>query len=366
MKKNKGFTLVELIAVITLLSLIVLVSVPVIINTLSNSEQKEYEKFEQMIENAAELYLERNRDLYPNFAEIGDVIDINAEILIDEGYLKGDLADPIDNNNVSKYKVVISIENDEILEYQIVKRMVLSELATTTDEIKSINSCAISGICPNGTEFALQVNDKEIYNFYVINDDGNKVTLIMDRNIGNTVAWLSENDYNNIENYARLIATSTTNYGPITALNYLNNQTLNWTNIEAINNYTYNNNPNGTTNTNGYQKLEIVNGVGTLTSQDGLFISKVNKISRARLLEYEEVNKIYTENNSVMPTYLYENLYTDTNTSLPYAYWFLTSDRVISSYSYVIDYIGTFENSYGVNLDTDVGVRPVITVSRSL
>ena len=121
MKKNNGFTLVELIAVITLLALIILVSVPVIINTLRKTEENEYEDFEKLVVNAAEIYLERNRDLYHDFDNVGDSIAIDVDTLINEGYLKSDLENPVNNESIEKYKVIVSIGQDEIFDYKIEK-----------------------------------------------------------------------------------------------------------------------------------------------------------------------------------------------------------------------------------------------------
>ena len=119
MKKNKGFTLIELIAVITLLALIVLVSVPVIINTLSNTEQKEYEDFKNLVTNAAELYVERNRELYPELNEVNGNVEIDVDILINEGYLKHNLTNPINNMQVSNYNVVVEVSQTKTLIYML-------------------------------------------------------------------------------------------------------------------------------------------------------------------------------------------------------------------------------------------------------
>ena len=119
MENKKGFTLVELIAVIILLAAITLVSVPVIINTLRKNEQKEYEEFKNLILNATELYVERNKGLYPELETIGGIIEINTENLINEGYLKDDLKNPEDASSVVSYKVVIEVGQDEILTYKL-------------------------------------------------------------------------------------------------------------------------------------------------------------------------------------------------------------------------------------------------------
>ena len=119
MKNNRGFTLVELIAVITLLSAIILVTVPVIINTIKKNDLKLSENFENSLKQAAEFYVERNRDIFPALNNIGGNIEIPTEDLVKAGYLKQDLENPIDNSSVLKYKVIIEVGNDNIFIYRV-------------------------------------------------------------------------------------------------------------------------------------------------------------------------------------------------------------------------------------------------------
>lgn len=119
MKNNRGFTLVELIAVITLLSAIILVTVPVIINTIKKNDNKLGENFENSLKQAAEFYVERNRDNFPDLDNIGGNIEIPTEDLVKAGYLKQDLENPIDNSSVLKYKVIIEVGNDNIFIYRV-------------------------------------------------------------------------------------------------------------------------------------------------------------------------------------------------------------------------------------------------------
>ena len=342
MKKNNGFTLIELIAVITILSLIALVSVPVIINTMNRAKQKESDKFKQIVKNAAELYLERNRDLYSYFNEIGDSIDIDASTLISEGYLKGDLVDPVNNTNVSKYKVTVIYGQDEIFEYQTLKTMTFAELATTTDEITSINACALSGTCQVGTKFAIQVNENDVYNFYVIADDGKEVTLIMDRNLGDNVAWINAEDYDiaNTDS-TNCVYSSCTDEGPVTAINALDERTSNWTNI-LQKKYTYRD--DGPSNL--YEEFKIA--------------------MRARILNYTDIDTITTQNGGSMPNYLYINLSTSNTTEAPYGYWL--SDALSSEFPRIVNHSGNTQDYYShySYLDGAYGIRPVITVLRSL
>lgn len=119
MKNNRGFTLVELIAVMTLLAAIILVTVPVIINTIKKNDDKLGENFEKSLKQAAELYVERNRDVFPDLNNIGGTAEVSTDILIEEGYLKQDLENPIDNSGVLNYKIIVEVGNDNIFIYRV-------------------------------------------------------------------------------------------------------------------------------------------------------------------------------------------------------------------------------------------------------
>ncbi len=60
---NKGFTLVELLAVLTILSVITLVAVPNVITMNKKTRQNDIEQFKRTVENAAEVYVETHLDL---------------------------------------------------------------------------------------------------------------------------------------------------------------------------------------------------------------------------------------------------------------------------------------------------------------
>lgn len=119
MKNNRGFTLVELIAVMTLLAAIILVTVPVIINTIKKNDDKLGENFEKSLKQAAELYVERNRDVFPGLNNIGGTAEVSTDELIEEGYLKQDLENPIDNSSVLNYKIIVEVGNDNIFIYRV-------------------------------------------------------------------------------------------------------------------------------------------------------------------------------------------------------------------------------------------------------
>ena len=59
---NKGFTLVELLAVLFILSVITIVAVPNVITTNQKSKEKDIAEFKKTVENAAEVYVETHLD----------------------------------------------------------------------------------------------------------------------------------------------------------------------------------------------------------------------------------------------------------------------------------------------------------------
>ena len=158
-----------------------------------------------------------------------------------------------------------------------------------------------------GTSYTCNVGDGP-RTFYVLEDNGDSVSLIMNENLGDEVAWNTSG--NNAD-------------GPVTALAYLEEQTSNWTVDVSL--------PTG---------QQIANAIGNTSWTSGG--SDIDLSSAP---------------------WLYGNLYTSSNTSLPDGYWTSTPNSSNSFYAWHVRYYGRL---YDGNVDdTDDGVRPVITVSKS-
>ena len=101
MKKN-GFTLVELLAVIIIISLLVLIVLPNIFNSIENSNDNVDKLTKEMIYKAASLYVSNNEKEYPQ--NTGYTYCLPLSILIDEEYLSEDLK--LSNKNIKNAKEV--------------------------------------------------------------------------------------------------------------------------------------------------------------------------------------------------------------------------------------------------------------------
>lgn len=77
---KKGFTLIEVIAVIVIMGVILALTLPNIVNQISNKEEDISEASRKLIYTAADLYINDNINNYPSC--------IKLETLVNGGYLE--------------------------------------------------------------------------------------------------------------------------------------------------------------------------------------------------------------------------------------------------------------------------------------
>ena len=110
---KKGFTLIELIAVITFITLIVLVSTPLILNQISTSRETKFEVFQSDLCLAAEAYL-TNDDTNEDFNDPTDKPkQVTMAELITGGYLKSNTINPRTNQPVNNSDYILVTINDD-------------------------------------------------------------------------------------------------------------------------------------------------------------------------------------------------------------------------------------------------------------
>lgn len=111
---KRGFTLVELTAVIIVLALISLIGFSFINNMVASKEKELSDTFNKIVFDATDLYVSYNSNNYPMID--GNVYCIKLKELTDMEILTEPLIDPITNKEVSLDKYVeLEVNVDEYL-----------------------------------------------------------------------------------------------------------------------------------------------------------------------------------------------------------------------------------------------------------
>lgn len=106
MKNNKAFTLIELLAVVTILTILALIITPMIDNNIKKSKEKSYLIQIENIRMAAEAYYSDNISLKPSE---GQYTTITLQTLKNEGYISSSVKNPKTETEFSG--VYVKIEN---------------------------------------------------------------------------------------------------------------------------------------------------------------------------------------------------------------------------------------------------------------
>lgn len=380
MKKN-GFTLIEMLAVVIILTLLTLLIIPNVINSIKSYQSKTDELSMAIIESGADLYIDDYKDDYPGYYGNNYCISLNK--LVDLGYLKKPVK--YQDEDITDLKT-LKITYDDTYEYELVEKgtcitdplicsPVSEEDLTTGTSPKKDESGNI--IFTPGDEYICEVKEDVKYRFFVLSTEGDKVNLIMDRNITSegyetTIAnlglvdWINQSDYTNAGNDA-WSSTNKNSNGPVSALNFIYNATTSWKNVpNIIINYTDNGGEYG------YGSIITTENKTTLTTKENAFI-KVNNGQdayidlKARLPIKNELSGFNSKN-----LWMYNYLENSSNVTgsldklknIPgiQGYWTLDSGETSSNSAWYISNTGSFGNR---SVESGgVGVRPVITITK--
>lgn len=116
--KNKGFTLVELVAVLVILGVIATIITPVIQKTLKANKENVYNIMVDQIKDYTKDYLAKNTNQLPdNEGEISTIKFINLK---KEGLLQINIVNPITNNIISNESIVKVTKKNNNYTYEVV------------------------------------------------------------------------------------------------------------------------------------------------------------------------------------------------------------------------------------------------------
>ena len=104
---KKGFTLVEVIAIVAILAIITLLVVPKVNNIIKNNKKKTCDGIVTTIEDAASSYAYLHINEMPSSGSI----EISLQQLINENLLQKDLENPYTNEQISKSNTVKITKN---------------------------------------------------------------------------------------------------------------------------------------------------------------------------------------------------------------------------------------------------------------
>lgn len=122
--KNRGFTLIEIMAVIVVLLLLVLIVFPSVINVLKDSSNKIDAATEVLILDAAKEEVEMNKNKYPRDENqvVSKKYYISIQALIDKGHLMSELKEGTNSDDINKMRCIeIEVTKDGKYNYKLLK-----------------------------------------------------------------------------------------------------------------------------------------------------------------------------------------------------------------------------------------------------
>ena len=120
--KKRGFTLTEMLGVMTLLVVIFALIYPNVMNMMEKSKQSEYEEYLSNVYLATEAYINSNNEISSLLSDVGSEVTVSFSDLLASGYLNSKLVDPKTNKKTSSnptVEVVITVAKDRTFTYSI-------------------------------------------------------------------------------------------------------------------------------------------------------------------------------------------------------------------------------------------------------
>ena len=365
---KKGFSLLELLAVIIILAIIALITTPIILSSIEEAEDSTNvlsgEFYLKALDKALSTSLMDGNSIDDGIYSVMENGDVCLGELLDSNVCDNKILN-VETTGVPPSSGKVSIQDGQIA---YLDGILIDDYKISTDfnrkVIESDNRiiCKVpdnlttglirtkKGSYRSGDEYICEVKNGVSYRFFVLGEnefDSTKIDLILDRNINNdgtltgkTVSS-SQNGALYSTSYWSACETSCTNEsGPLGAITFLKNATESWVNLPLIDE----------THTDiKYGEIQIV--------------------GRARLPKLSDAHKVGCKDYASKSCPLWMVNYTDTlnytnKTTLEgmRGYWLIDSTSVYNAWFMRID--GALDIK-AINGQEGIGIRPIITVSKS-
>ena len=250
MKKKNAFTLIELLAVIVVLAIIALIATPIVMNTIKNAKkgaaERSADSYIKQVETAvAEERLNKNEVLEGEYqiTSDGNLCRDKSASCSDDNKIKIEMSGTkptsgkikITNGGVDQSSSSMTV-GDYTVSYNSTKKTYEATEKGNTPQVEVLctaKTAATTGNVPSGNyaygdEYTCELGDNDAKTFFVLETNGDNVSLIMDKNIdsngkgtmrdnNNTVPWCKSGNNNSCAADG--------------ALEYLKNSTTGWTKL---------------------------------------------------------------------------------------------------------------------------------------
>lgn len=233
MNKKNGFTLIELICTILLLSIIVSLVIITTVNIIQNSKERENAASMKLIEVAAKDYITQNENDF--HIKNGVVYCIDIQKLIDENLLVSKIK--YNGEEINDKTVKVRYDSNTYF-YSLDEKgscvgptKVLANQNDTYKAIVYLDPTNLTNYCDSKNVTSTTGTKSGCMKWYVYEEDSKNYTMILDHNTTATYAWLSKEDYiaagGTEENWESSYADDSSK-GPITITKKLKEDTSSW------------------------------------------------------------------------------------------------------------------------------------------
>lgn len=119
---KKGFTLVEILAVVILITIVALIAVPNVLGVLKDSKEKLYESQVSEIEESCQLYVQICKTCTNIYEDDVTEVEVPITDLVSNGYLEKIPVNPKTNEDFSgTSKVIVTKNSNGVFNYNFVE-----------------------------------------------------------------------------------------------------------------------------------------------------------------------------------------------------------------------------------------------------